>query len=532
MEVGRSLDSIDQKVKKLNESLRLASEQTRELDKAIKLDPKNIEASTKKLTLLKNQVGQATQKVSLLKQKQLEANKAFQNGDITAKEFNKIEVAVLKAENELKRYNKEIENASNSKRVQGLNNINNGLSKIESTLKRSQKTIRAFSGLASALVATITASITTFTKSAISLDEQAKSMDVNIEKLQLMRNVYKKITGDASNYDSAMSSLKSIMTSIALGQGTAYSNILKKLGVQTKDLDGNTRSLSDIYDEVIKSLSNMQNETLRNSLAYEIFGSNAINVLEVMQSSVETIQELNEEQIALGITTGEQVETAEQIQEAWNGMKMEFMKVSAELAEKLLPIIKAISQFVIENVIPILTTITNWFANLSPEEQKFTVFLLVILILLPKVISIITAVIAVVKAITLASYGAAGGIGAVSAASVPLIPIALAVVAVILTLALLFAFLTGRSKELTSTLDKQADTMSNLGDSYSDLGDDINVNTSQVSENSNTNRSEIHVDIDAHGDTQMSQENAELVADALSDRINRELGGKIWESFG
>ena len=131
------------------------------------------------------------------------------------------------------------------------------------------------------------------------------------------------------------------------------------------------------------------------------------------------------------------------------------------------------------------------------------------------------------KAITLASYGAAGGIGAVSAASVPLIPIALAVVAVILTLALLFAFLTGRSKELTSTLDKQADTMSNLGDSYSDLGDDINVNTSQVSENSNTNRSEIHVDIDAHGDTQMSQENAELVADALSDRINRELGGKI-----
>ena len=59
------------------------------------------------------------------------------------------------------------------------------------------------------------------------------------------------------------------------------------------------------------------------------------------------------------------------------------------------------------------------------------------------------------------------------------------------------------------------------------MEDDINVTSNQVSENSNSTSSDIHVDIDAHGDTQMSQENAELVADALAERINRELGGKI-----
>jgi len=299
------------------------------------------------------------------------------------------------------------------------------------------------------------------------------------------------------------------------------------LGVSTKDLEGNTRSLTDIYNDIVVSLSGMENTVLRNSLAYELFGDNAINVLEVMQTSAETIQELNEQQLALGITTEEQVQTAEQIQEAWDSMKQEFMQVSMQLAEKLLPLVQQITQFFIENILPILTRIADWFAGMSPEQQKFVAFLLMIIILLPKVVSIITAIIAVVKAITLASYGAAGGIGAVSAASVPLIPIALAVVAVILVLALLFAFLTGRSKELTNTLGKQADTMSNLESSYSDLGDDINVNTTQVSENSNTSHADIHVDIDAHGDTQMSQENAELVADALAERINKELGGKI-----
>ena len=527
MEVGRSLDQIDTKVKKLNDSLKQSTNLTKELDKSLKFDPKNTEAMANKMTNLKNQIGLATQKVSLLKQQQIQANKAFQQGDISAKEYNKIQVAVLKAENELKRYNMELDNASNQGKIAKIGKLSQGFVKVENSLKRSQKTLKAFSKLALGLVTTITASITAFTAQTTALNDQAKALDVSIEKLQLQRNVYKQITGDASNYDSALTSMKGVMTSIALGQGSAYLNILKRLGVSTKDLEGNTKSLSTIYDEVLVALSEMENTTLRNSLAYELFGDNAINVLEVMQSSSETIADLNEKQLELGITTEEQAQTAEEIKTKWDEMKLKFMEVSAELAQTLLPLIETICQFMIENVIPILTSIANWFAGMSPSQQKFTVFLLLIIILLPKVVAIITAIVGVIKAITIASYGAAGGIGAVSAASVPLIPIALAVVAVILTLALLFAFLTGRSKELTKTLASQTGQMAELESSYSNIGDDFNINTSQVNENSNTNSAEIHVDIDAHGDTELSEQNAELVSDKLAERINKELGGKI-----
>lgn len=527
MEVGRSLDDIDQKVKKLNASLKMSTDQTKELDKAIKLDPKNTEAVASKMKNLQNQVGLTTQKVSLLKQKQIEANNAFQNGDITEKEFSKIQVAVLKAENELKRYNNELKATADAPLINNVNKLAKGFDSVDSALKKSQKTLKTFSKLALSLVATITASITAFTKQTNALSEEAKALDISIEKLQLQRNVYKQITGDASNYDSALLSLKKVLSDIALGNGTAYLNILNRLGVSTKDNAGNTKELSAIYDEILISLGEMENTTLRNSLAYELFGENALNILEVMQTSSETIEELNEKQLALGITTEEQAATAEEIKETWNNLKMEFASVSATLAESLLPIIQTLAQFVIENIIPILTTIANWFSGLSPSQQKFTLFLIAIIILLPKVVSIITAIVGVIKAITLASYGAAGGVGAVSAASTPLIPIALAVVAVILTLALLFAFLTGRSKELTKTLDSQASSMSKLESSYSDMETDFNVNTFQVSENSNSNNIEVHVDIDAHGDTEMSQQNAELVADILAERINKELGGKI-----
>ena len=527
MEVGRSLDEIDQKVKKLNQTLKQSTDLTRELDKSIKLDPKNTEAVAGKMKNLQTQIGVATQKVALLRQQQEQANKAFANGDMTAKEFNKIQVSVLKAENELQRYNNELKQTANAPVVNNVNKLSKGFNSVESSLKKSQKTLREFSKLALALVTTITASITAFTNQTLALDEQAKALDVSIEKLQLQRNVYKQITGDANNYDSALNSLKSVMTSIVLGNGSAYLNILKRLGVSTTDVAGNTKDLGTIYDEVLVALGEMENTTLRNSLAYELFGENAVNILEVLETSTETIEELNEKQLELGITTEDQVGTAEQINEAWESMKLKFMEVSAELAENLLPIIQTICEFVNTAILPILTTIANWFGNMSPKEQKFVAFLLLLIIFLPKVIAIITAIIGVVKAITLASYGAAGGIGAVSTASVPLIPIALAVVAVILTLALLFAFLTGRSKELTSSLNSQAGTMADLESSYSDMETDFNVNSTQVSENSNSNNVDIHVDIDAHGDTEMSQQNAELVADALAERINKQLGGKI-----
>lgn len=527
MEVGRSFDEIDQKVKKLNESLKLATSQTKELDKAVQLNPKNTEAVTNKMKSLQNQVGLTTQKVTLLKQKQLEATKAFQNGEIAEKEYAKIQVAVLKAENELQKYNNELKKTANSTTLNNINKLSKGFNNVENSLKKSQKTLKTFSKLALSLVTTVTASITAFATQTNKLNESSKALEVNIEKLQLQRNIYKQITGDASNYDSALTILKNIMTSIALGQGSAYLNIMKKLGVSTKDNAGNTKELSQVYDEILIALSEMENTTLRNSLAYELFGENAVNILEVMQTSSDVITELNEQQMQLGITTEQQAQSAEKMQVIWDELKTKFMGVSAELAESLLPLIQTLSEFVINNILPILTSIANWFTSMSPGQQKFTLFLLLIIILLPKVVAIITAIVGVIKAITLASYGAAGGIGAVSAASTPLIPIALAVVAVILVLATLFAFLTGRSKELSSSLNSQAKQMSDIQDTYSEVGSDFEVNSKQVSENSNASSVDVHVQIDAYGETEMAQENAELVADILAEKINKQLGGKI-----
>ena len=58
--------------------------------------------------VLKTSVGTAAQKVALLKQKQDEANKALARGDMSASGYKKIEIAVLRAQNQLQGFNNEI----------------------------------------------------------------------------------------------------------------------------------------------------------------------------------------------------------------------------------------------------------------------------------------------------------------------------------------------------------------------------------------------------------------------------------------
>ena len=271
----------------------------------------------------------------------------------------------------------------------------------------------------------------------------------------------------------------------------------------------------------------MADETERASLASIIFGDNGLNVALVAGLSREEIAAYNAELAAHGIVSSEAAAQAGAIADKIDDCKQQMAAASAELMVALLPVILELIQIAQETVIPILTTIANWFAGMSPEHQKLVFFLLMLLIIMPKVIAIITAIVGVIKAITVASYASAGGLGAVSVAGAPLWAIILAISAAVLALIILFAILAGKSKDVTGELNKQQKQFEKTQSTYGDMAADMGGTVAMTSNNSNTQTVNYDVNINAHGDTPLSQEAAEFVADNLADRINAELGGKI-----
>ena len=82
-QVDRSLSEIDSKVRELNSSIKQSVKVTKDLDRTLKLDPKNIRVAAQNMQGLRNQIGLATQKVALLRQRQAEANRELQQGNMT-----------------------------------------------------------------------------------------------------------------------------------------------------------------------------------------------------------------------------------------------------------------------------------------------------------------------------------------------------------------------------------------------------------------------------------------------------------------
>ncbi len=424
-EIGRSLEEIDLKVKGLNKTLKASTAETKELDKALKLDPKSAETVERKMQIMQNTVGTAAQKVALLKQKQDEANKAMARGDLSAAEYKKIELAVLKAENEVKALNSEIQKTAKMK----VDQTAAGFDKLTSNMNKAQSAAQKLSRAATVVLTTLVAAASAFVAIGDELDDTSKKFRISAEQLQIQRNLYAKGTDDAKNYDKALSSMGSVLTSIAKGRGTAHLETLQRLGVSTADAAGRQKTAVQVYNEMVATLRLVSDETERASLAQIIFGENGLNVAMVAGLTSQEIADYNSQLEASGIISSQSAAQAGMVADQMDNVKQQLAAASAEIMVALLPVILQLIEIAQTTIIPILTTVAEWFANMSPAQLNFVFFLLMLIIILPKIISVITAIVGVVKAITIASYGAAGGVGAVSAASIPLQPILLAVAA-------------------------------------------------------------------------------------------------------
>jgi phage-related minor tail protein len=475
------------------------------------------------MAALQSAVGTATQKVALLSQKQDEANKAFQRGDMSAAEYKKIELAVIKAENELRGLNNEMAKTQKMRVDQAAA----GFDKLTAGLNKAQGAAQKLSKVALGIVTALGAAAGAFIAVGDELDDTSKKFMISAEQLQIHRNLYQKNAEDARNFDSALSSVNSMMASIARGRGVAYLETLQKLGVATTDTSGNTKTAAAVYSEIMLALGAVADETERASIASVLFGENGLNVALVAGLTREEISAYNLELMQTGIVSSEAASQAGAIADQLDNCKLQLQAASAELMVALLPVILQLIEIAQVTIIPILTKIAGWFASMSPQQLQFVFFLLMLIIILPKIIAIVTGIIGVVKAITIASYGAAGGVGAVSAASMPLQPILIAVAAAILIVVLLFAMLTGKSKDVTGELNKQQKQFNSMQKDYSSMAADMGGTVSMTSKNSSTQTVNYDVNINAYGDTPISQEAAEMIAEDLADKINASLGGKI-----
>lgn len=185
---------------------------------------------------------------------------------------------------------------------------------------------------------------------------------------------------------------------IALDAGAdadALRDRLESLGVETRDAGaafdvlgdvtlssaGDLRSLDDVMPEILTSLADMEDKTLRNVLANEIFGRAASELIPVLELGSDEIERLAREAQAMGqVLSLDTLNAANEFRIAQAQLTAELSITSREITVALLPILLELTQFVRATVVPAvragIDTIVGWidaFKGLSREQQTVIV---------------------------------------------------------------------------------------------------------------------------------------------------------------
>jgi hypothetical protein len=136
------------------------------------------------------------------------------------------------------------------------------------------------------------------------------------------------------------------------------------LGVSIVDSNGNLRDQETVFEESIKALGQMSNETERDALAMQIFGKSATELNPLIEDNGETFQKVADifSQNGLDIVDQETIDRANQFNDALDTIKMTGMAtlstVGMQLAGYLAP--------AMEKVADVIGKIMGWLSQLDP----------------------------------------------------------------------------------------------------------------------------------------------------------------------
>jgi hypothetical protein len=124
----------------------------------------------------------------------------------------------------------------------------------------------------------------------------------------------------------------------------------KQLGIQTKDVNGNFLSTTEIFDNTIGALGNLSNDTERTNLALKLFGRGALDMVPLLKGGSKGIEELKNKAHDLGLVlSDETIVNAHDFEKATDSLKASWKAYTMSLVSDSLPALKAIADALLNN---------------------------------------------------------------------------------------------------------------------------------------------------------------------------------------
>ena len=395
IELSADASGLETALKQTNKALSDTQKQLNSVNKSLKLDPGNADLLEQKYRLLGSAIDESTRKLQALKQAQAsikESGGSQTQYDALSREISDTSVNLQRMKQEQDAVGMSMMQARGQATAFG-----QAMMKVSNVAGDVANATMGVSMAAAGAVAGLSGLVMSAASSADELLTLSRNTGLSTDALQEMKYASDRIDVPLSTITSAVEKMKS-----NLNKSTdAWANI----GVKTKDANGNLKSTEQIFQETIKALSRIDNETERDAEAMKIFGKNAGELSGLIDDGGEALRKLGEEAKSIGaIIPQEDLQRLGEFQDVLDQTKA---KLSAAFAGVALNVLEAMGP-VIDNVCSALQLLAQIFANLPAPVTQFVVVALLLLAALAPAAMVISSV---AQALTLLA-GVIPGVGA------------------------------------------------------------------------------------------------------------------------
>ena len=457
IEIGANTVKLTEALRNVDSNLKDTQADLRDVNKLLKLDPENVQLLAQKQELLQKATAETAEKIRIEKEA-LAQLKASPDAEKTIDQQKRLEREIIANEASLKKLESGLEDTNKDLKQFGDTAGGTKIS-LESMAKATDDLANktaALSAASAAGLAALAGSAVQAGKTADDLNTLSKQTGFTTAELQKMK--YASDLIDVSMEDMTGSLQKMIKQ---MGSG---SDAFKTLGVAITDENGELRNATDVWYETIEALSQIQNETERDTLAMDIFGKSAASLAGIIDDGGEALRAYGQGAENLGlIMSQDTLDAANKLNDAIDLTKARleatFLETGAKVAETVLPIV--------EDMAEEIAGLFEWISTLDEGTIKLIGSFLIFGTVLSPILKIVSSGITLFNGVTTAlgtlsgtaipGVAAAAGTasGGIIASLAAILPWVAAAVAAVVSLIAVFQQLKKEKEEAQGVQAKQ-----------------------------------------------------------------------------
>lgn len=367
IEIDGDASGLSKTLSGVNGQIKSTQSQLKDVERLLKLDPKNTELLRQRQELLAKAVGETREKLDALKDAEKQVQQQVKEGKESQEQYEALQREIASTA----LYLDDLEKAAAKSNV-ALSKIGAVADDIsEKTGKLADKT----KTLSAAATGMLGAAVGAAVKAGIAADDLntlSKQSGFSTEQIQTWQYGADRVDVAVNDIVKANQKMKKNMVSTSKDVQAAW----EKLGVSVVDGSGELRNSTDVFDDTVRALSKIENETERDTMAMTLFGKSADSLAGIIDDGGEAFRQFGQEAQDAGlILSQDALDSANEFNDAIDKLKAEsagtFAEVGTEIATMLLPFIEKLGDKISE--------VMEWVRGLDEEQlQMIGTILLVV----------------------------------------------------------------------------------------------------------------------------------------------------------